>query len=331
MGNTTPSRSFNTVKHSNRDKRIKRRRKERIVVLSMFLVVMALVLSLAVFAICSIVDAIKANRPDTPSNDPPAPSQKQSIVYEKIPFSNTAVKSGELLIVNEWNAYDFTVNKDIDLQVISKNRVMYDGVTNTYTVQNTGWKLHTSALSALNEMMYKHYELFTDNSVVISSAHRTAAEQEASSSSTAVGHSDHHTGLCVALREGSNELSTNHWIYQNCHKYGFIQRYPTDKKEITGVSVNYEYCFRYVGVAHATYIAQKGLCLEEYVTLLQNSYSGGEHLQITTEDGKEYEVYYVAVSQDDLTTIEVPKNYAYTISGDNMRGFIVTVDLNTPK
>ena len=329
MGNTTPSRSFNTVKHSNRDKRIKRHRKERIVVLSMFLVIIALALSLAVFAICSIADAIKSNRPDTPNNDTPTTPQPQSIVYEKIPFSNTAVKSGELLVVNNWNAYDFSVNQDVPLQVISKNRVMYDGVTNTYTVQNTGWKLHASALSALNDMMYKHYELFTDNSVVVTSAHRTADEQE--NYDAAVGHSDHHTGLCVALHEGKNELPITHWIYQNCHKYGFIQRYPSDKKDTTGVSVDYQYCFRYVGVAHATYIAQKGLCFEEYISLLQNSYSGGEHLQITADDGKQYEVYYVTASQDDLTTVEVPKNYAYTVSGDNMRGFIVTVDLSSPK
>ena len=31
-----------------------------------------------------------------------------------------------------------------------------------------------------------------------------------------------------------------------------------------------------------------------------------------------------------LTTLPLPTNFAYTVSGDNIGGFIVTVDLNTP-
>ena len=42
-----------------------------------------------------------------------------------------------------------------------------------------------------------------------------------------------------------------------------------------------------------------------------------------------YEIYYVPMTGDS-TTVSVPKNYKYTISGDNVGGFIVTVDLNSP-
>jgi D-alanyl-D-alanine carboxypeptidase len=107
-------------------------------------------------------------------------------------------------------------------------------------------------------------------------------------------------------------------------------RYPAHKTDETGVS-DYAYCFRYVGIPHATYISEKNICLEEYVELLKTNHSGSEHLKIEGADGKSYEVYYVAAGSGDLTTLSVPSNYAYTISGDNMGGFIVTVDLSTPK
>ena len=71
-----------------------------------------------------------------------------------------------------------------------------------------------------------------------------------------------------------------------------------------------------------------GLCLEEYVQLLKTSYSGGEHLAITGTDGNQYEVYYVPASDTELTSIKVPKDHSYTVSGDNAGGFIVTVNLS---
>ena len=91
---------------------------------------------------------------------------------------------------------------------------------------------------------------------------------------------------------------------------------------------DYEYCIRYVGIPHATYMAQNDLCLEEYVALLRSSYTGSNHLSITGGDGKSYEVYYVNASAESVTSLEVPQNYAFTISGDNVSGFIVTIDLS---
>ena len=41
-----------------------------------------------------------------------------------------------------------------------------------------------------------------------------------------------------------------------------------------------------------------------------------------------YEVYYVEATADGTMSVPVPENYPYTISGDNMKGFIVTVHLN---
>jgi hypothetical protein len=61
---------------------------------------------------------------------------------------------------------------------------------------------------------------------------------------------------------------------------------------------------------------------------LKTSYSGSEHLSVTGTDGNQYEIYYVPASDTELTTIKVPKDLPYTISGDNDSGFIVTVNLS---
>ena len=59
------------------------------------------------------------------------------------------------------------------------------------------------------------------------------------------------------------------WLANNAHKYGFVMRYPDAKSDITGVS-GYESAYRYVGVAHATYMYNNNLCLEEYVSYLKS-------------------------------------------------------------
>ena len=57
---------------------------------------------------------------------------------------------------------------------------------------------------------------------------------------------------------------------ENSYKYGFILRYPTNKKDITGV--NYEpWHYRYVGKENALQIKKLNVCLEEYIEILKES------------------------------------------------------------
>ena len=86
------------------------------------------------------------------------------------------------------------------------------------------------------------------------------------------GYSEHQSGLCVDLiEEGRISLDVSfenceafEWLAANCHKYGFILRYPKDKEDITGYS--YEpWHYRFVGIDAATVIYEDGICLEEYL------------------------------------------------------------------
>ena len=84
--------------------------------------------------------------------------------------------------------------------------------------------------------------------------------------------SKHRTGLGFdiwVLDSGENDTT---WFRQNCYKYGFILRYPSDKKKITGIAYE-QWHFRYVGAEAAKEIFDLGYCLEEYI-----AYKNGEDL-----------------------------------------------------
>ncbi len=90
------------------------------------------------------------------------------------------------------------------------------------------------------------------------------------------GCSEHNTGLAVDVGSVTNQRVEQDfenepefdWLQEHAAEYGFILRYPSDKQAITGVS--YEpWHYRYVGVENAKAIKESGLCLEEYLGLLQ--------------------------------------------------------------
>ena len=60
------------------------------------------------------------------------------------------------------------------------------------------------------------------------------------------------------------ETEEYQWLCANAHKYGFILRYPEDKKNITGVEFK-PYHWRFVGINAANEMKNSGQCLEEYV------------------------------------------------------------------
>lgn len=87
---------------------------------------------------------------------------------------------------------------------------------------------------------------------------RTRAEQWVS----VPGGSEHQLGLAVDINGAVSDIYP--WLQEHSWEYGFIQRYPADKVEITGCQEE-EWHYRYVGVDAAWDIYWNGLCLEEYL------------------------------------------------------------------
>ena len=329
MGNkATQPRSFNTIRRSQTKVRAKRRRTQRVVLLAIFATVALILLSLLVLGGFMIANTIIDARP-APGGDNTPPAPVTDIVFVQTTKTADEIYFGQLLLVNNDNRYTFPANLSL-LRIYDHMTLKPNGST-LYRPVSNDYKLEAKTLDALNAMMYKHYEFDDSATFAISSAYRTLENQAALNSSVQPGFSDHHTGYCVAIQYSDrSDLEADHWIYQNCHKFGFVVRYPEGKESITGVS-DYMHCLRYVGVAHATYMKQNDLCMEEYLDLLKNTYnSSAKRLSIAAADGNSYEVYFVAASGQDVTTFDVPDNYEYTVSGDNRSGFIVTVKLIPP-
>ena len=102
------------------------------------------------------------------------------------------------------------------------------------------------------------------------------AEEKASTWVAIPSTGEHETGLSVdivsenyqILDEEQEKTKEQKWLIENCYKYGFILRYPTEKKEIT--KINYEpWHYRYVGIENAKFIKEKDMCLEEYIEYLK--------------------------------------------------------------
>lgn len=86
------------------------------------------------------------------------------------------------------------------------------------------------------------------------------------------GTSEHELGLAVDLvgrdyqnldeKQGTTAVAI--WLEKNCHRFGFILRYPEGKENITGIGYE-SWHFRYVGEEVARYIMEEEITLEEYL------------------------------------------------------------------
>ena len=82
------------------------------------------------------------------------------------------------------------------------------------------------------------------------------------------GASEHQTGLAFDVTtetSGGFESTPQYgWLCDNAHKYGFIQRYPANKADETGIS--YEpWHYRHVGVEAAKRIREANMTLEAFI------------------------------------------------------------------
>lgn len=84
------------------------------------------------------------------------------------------------------------------------------------------------------------------------------------------GTSDHQTGLAVDIMDKQYDVldyskmdqTFFKWLDENCAQYGFIKRYPSAKKSVTGWDEPWHY--RYVGKQAAEFIMENDLTLEEF-------------------------------------------------------------------
>ena len=295
------------------------------------LIIVALTLFVAViyFALISNSDNPEKPKTETTAQTTAAADER----YETIQKTPEDIHKGQLILVNNTNRYRFTEEQNL----IS----VYDNMNKSqYFVKNTTLPVSETMMTPLNTMLGDFYKQTNSKSVNIISGYRSTEQQqellnakieevgeaEAAKWVATPGASEHHTGLAVDFSIFNSDGSSTPydgsgiyaWINENCHKYGFIVRYDESKSALTGISFE-PWHFRYLGNPHATLAVQNNLCYEEYIGYLKN-YTLESPLKAEVEN-KSYEIYYT-----NTTEIKIPKNAPHQISGNNVDGFIITIE-----
>lgn len=243
------------------------------------------------------------------------------------------VFSGDLILVNKDHAYSFPAF-EAGTEGESDITPIYELASESYKFKDYEVSLSAKTITALNSMMDDFYSQTGKNDIMVIDGYRSKESQdEVGDPEVPGGYSEYHTGLSFDLGIFPEEEDSYYytpdgdyaWINDNCANYGFILRYPTGKETKTGFEAK-DYQFRYVGIPHALYMKENKLCLEEYIDVLKGYTSTGEHLSIS--DGtKMYEIYYAPADPSANTDIPVPDGKDYTVSGNNVDGFIITVEV----
>lgn len=326
MANNNEDRGFNTVNNSSLSRRDQRIRLQRMTLITIAAVLVLMVVTLIALIISAIAGA--------GNNDPSGNGGNGNVSGDKIVWSTTPVSAqdtlhGPLALVNSTHQYTFPAS-DEHLSTIYDFWKAAHPTTQPYKLSMLSPYMETVALTAMDRLLTDFSAATGKTDVVLRWAYRSAEDQTNVGSSTPAGYSDHHTGMgcTLSIYDGTNTYplssdATYNWITDNAAKYGFIVRYPADKADLTGVS-DYTSYFRYVGVAHATYMKANNLCMEEYIDYLKANVTDKSPLTVTGADGRVYDIYYYTVNGS--ASVKVPTNYSYTLSGTNDGGVVVTID-----
>lgn len=203
--------------------------------------------------------------------------------YEQ--YMNPEDRDGYLILVNKTNLIDSTYEPD-DLRDLADTRSDRSARQMRYTAAMALEAMYiemraagytdvsvTSAYRPYSEQNYL-YNLYTEQEMAAHGYSLDEAHKVVDTYSAAPGTSEHQTGLCCdmhnlpAADQAFAREEVYNWLTENAWKFGFILRFPEDKEDIT----TYEFepwHYRFVGRYHAQKIHNFGLCLEEYLELIE--------------------------------------------------------------
>jgi len=240
--------------------------------------------------------------------------------FQKKSITKESVYKGNLLLINKkYPVHQESIKSDV------VNLFTHKELKNGYELLDTKIELSEDVARKFAKMITaaqkEGVRHFTINSGFRDFDEQNALYHEMGADyALPAGRSEHNLGLSLdvgSTKMKMNEAPEGKWLEKNAWKYGFIIRYPKDKTAITGIQ--YEpWHIRYVGLPHSVIMKNKNFSLEEYLDFLKKQKSIS-----TTINGQKFEISYYPVTRN--TTIHVPTNLRYEISGNNMDGVIVTV------
>lgn len=178
-----------------------------------------------------------------------------------------------MIVVNSHNSLPegYKVNTteykgfDVDVRIVNQLSSMLEAA------QSDGIDLWVSSAYRSNETQVYLYDRETDYYKDMGYS-EAQAKQLAKKSVAVPGTSEHEVGLAVDFNNVTDDFKYTQeyaWLCQHAAEYGFIQRYPEGKENITDIIFE-PWHYRYVGKENAEKINASGKCLEEYVYNLIN-------------------------------------------------------------
>lgn len=256
--------------------------------------------------------------------------------FESSSLSSAEVKKGDLLLINKTHDIDPTLKAAV--KAASKNTYSVIGGAAYCKFDRTDEKINLSE-TTINALMKLAEGLYTDTQCAdlllcygILDPKSTTLEYDYS----------HQLGTVIDVKLSTGGQPTTvasnavvaEWLRTNACKYGFIVEYEPTVDEAGHKSghgsdeVIPSTQLRYVGVAHATYIQANNLTFDAYLAKVRTASS---EKPLTFKAGESsYAVYFVEATGENFTA-SLPTNYNYTISGNNVDGVIVTVELSVKK
>lgn len=278
-----------------------------------------LVISLLTLAIIGIVNAVKkGNGPDEEETVDPNRG------FVTTTFAENQLHKGDLLIVDEAHPYIAEANADIETINVGEGKAKTPDGKLLYTAPIKE-NANKTALDALNNLILDFYNtakdsngnLYKDTNIYITNIeygntfefkyYATVANQNGAEATT-------------YAKISENEKYD--WIFNNAYKYGFVQLYSAPEVstgEDAQTAEDMTHIFRYVGTVHAQLMKDKKCeSFAEYIDMLKTtSYKKSFSVSV---DKVAYKVYYIPQGE----TAMVPEAYSYTVSGNNVDGYIVT-------
>lgn len=266
------------------------------------------------------------NTTTTPDTGVATPNQGKHVVQ----VSSSEVNKGSLLLIDKDNEISYRDKFPARSELIGNTALQKE--LGLVRVRGTGnFKTpHSNHFLTQNAAEY-FYQMMSDFAEQTGSCDIFLRNTYYCDYSEQIPHANvHATGYAIDLQIMTDSslysLASNSefygWFIENCSKYGYIF---TGDTQNSNTSSGYS-SFRFVGTAHAGCMKIYDMSFSEYLSYIADR-TADSCLRITDEFGVEWWIYYVKASSGENTEITVYGDEScYEISGDNLGGFVVTIN-----
>ena len=260
------------------------------------------------------------------------------IAVTSVPVFAMTADTGILMLVNE----NHRIDRDYKPETIGVNGTSYQMIDEAAAslermLKDMKKELGAAPMIVSTYRSYEHQERVFGRDVTMFKGQGMTEEEAIEKAKLYIalpGASEHQTALAVdlsndgTLEENFIDSEAGLWIKENCHKYGYVVRYPKEKVEIT--KINYEpWHLRYLGQPYSDLMFQNDWCLEEFIENMKTEGS------MVWDDGNNiWTMYFVKnpiQAFDSNTTVLNTNSGGYIVTTRKAKDMLITVHKGNEK